>query len=191
MRPLALTTAAACALALCACKPGPDKVAGGPTPAASPTPAAPPPSDSAAPSVRAGLWEMKMDVQGAPKGMSAKACIDPAVQGESAAYGQQFTKKDCSENRWSRVPGGVDFSSVCDVSGTHVSTKGQVRGDFSSQYKVSLDATITRDGVTKTGKTVIEATRLGDCPSGMAPGDKQINLQGRTITVGADGRPRM
>lgn len=192
MRPLALTTAAACILALAACsKPAPDKTADAGT--ASPAPAGPstaPTGDGAPPQVRAGLWEMKMDVQGAPQGMSAKACIDPAVQGEGAAYGQQFTKEQCSENNWSKVPGGVDFSSVCDVGNAHVSTKGQIRGDFSSKYTVSLDATIDRDGVTKNGKTVIEATRLGDCPSGMSPGDKQITVAGQTITVGADGRPK-
>jgi hypothetical protein len=200
MRPLVLTTAAACALALCACKPAPDKTADGSTDVAAGAANRGPPAtqaetaptgDGAPPQVRAGLWEMKMDVAGAPKGLSAKACIDPAVQGEGAAYGQQFTKKDCSENRWSRVAGGVDFSSVCDMGGSHIATKGQVRGDFSSQYTVAMDATMTRDGVTKTGKTVIEATRLGECPAGMKPGDKQITMQGRTITVGADGRPRM
>ncbi|MDQ0463342.1 hypothetical protein QO010_001113 [Caulobacter ginsengisoli] len=191
MRPLVLTTAAACVLALSACKPGPDKAAGGSPDA---KPAAPtmmaPTGDAAPPKVLAGLWEMKMDVEGAPKGLSAKACIDPAVQGEGAAYGQQFTKKDCSENHWNRVDGGMDFRSVCDIQGTHIATDGKVRGDFSSHYTVSLDSTMSRDGVTKTGKTVIDATRLGDCPSGMSPGDKQITMAGRTITIGADGRPK-
>jgi hypothetical protein len=192
MRPLVLTTAAACALALCACKPGPDKTVGGAPAAANPAPApsSAPTGDGAPPSVKAGLWEMKMDVEGAPKGLSAKACIDPAVQGEGAAYGQQFAKSDCSENHWTRVPGGVDFRSVCDIRTSHVETNGQVRGDFASHYTVSLDATITRDGVTKKGKTVIDSTRLGDCPSGMSPGDKQITMAGRTITIGADGRPK-
>ncbi len=192
MRPLVLATAATCALALCACKPGPEKVAGDAAapPAGSTTPVTAPTGDSAPPEVKAGLWEMKMDVEGAPKGLSAKACIDPAVQGEGAAYGQQFTKEQCSENKWSRVPGGVDFSSVCNVGNSHVSSKGQVRGDFSSQYTVTIDATVTRDGVTKTGHQVIAATRIGDCPSGMAPGDKQITMAGRTITIGADGQPK-
>lgn len=196
MRPLVLTTVTACALALVACKPAPEKSAtaaadGGVGPAKASAPAMMPPTgDGAPPTVKAGLWEMKMDVEGAPKGLSAKACIDPAVQGEGAAYGQQFTKKDCSENRWNRVAGGMDFRSVCDIQGTHIATNGQVRGDFSTQYTVSLDSTMTRDGVTKNGKTVIAATRLGDCPSGMAPGDKQINMMGRTITIGADGQPK-
>jgi hypothetical protein len=190
MRQQIIVVAAVCSvLSLGACKPGPDKSAAAGAPAAAPSPA--PAMMAGPPQVRAGLWEMAMDVKGAPKGLSAKSCIDPAVQGQEAALGDDYGKKNCSKNDWKRVPGGIDFSSDCTTAGMKIATEGQVRGDFTRQYTVTMSSQMTRGDKTTMGKTVITATRLGDCPAGMSPGDKQMTIAGRTITIGADGKPKM
>lgn len=177
-------TAAACLLALAACgKPGSDKTAAGPAgaPAPAAAPAQAPSIGEGAPDVRAGLWEMKMSTEGV-KG-SSRICIDPAVQGVGAAYGQRAAKKDCSDSQFTKTPDGLDFKSVCESNGTKVTSNGQVRGDLSSHYTVKVDVTTARDGVTKTARIETEATRVGDCPAGMAPGDQQMIVNGRTITI--------
>lgn len=186
MRPL--LPAAACVLALAACgKADPGKPAAAAS-AASPAagqPAAPAPAPSigdGAPSVRAGLWEMTMNTDGGVKGTS-KICVDPAVQGVGAAYGQRYAKQDCSVSEWTRTGDGVDFKSVCNAGGAHVESNGQVRGDVSSKYSVKVDVKTTRDGVTTTSRIETSATRVGDCPADMSPGDQTMTINGRTITI--------
>lgn len=183
MRPL--FPAVACILALAACgKADPGKPAPASAPAAG-QPAAPAPAPSigdGAPSVRAGLWEMTMKTDGGVMGTS-KVCVDPAVQGVGAAYGQRYAKQNCSVSDWTRTAEGIDFKSVCDAGGAHVVSNGQVRGDVSSKYSVKVDVKTTRDGVTTASRIETSATRLGDCPADMSPGDQVMTINGRTITI--------
>ena len=154
-------------------------------PGAAPTasaPAAPPSVGTGAPTVKAGLWEMLVTLDGGQKG-SSKICIDPAVQGAGAAYGQRYPQKDCSEGKFTPTVGGLDFKTVCDVRGAHIVSNGKVRGDLSSHFTVEVESATTRDGVTSSVKVQTDATRIGDCPAGMAPGDQQVTVNGRTLNV--------
>lgn len=165
------------ALALAACNKPADKAGTGPV-AAVEKPQVPPGID-AAPHLRAGLWEISSE------GMPGKvrSCIDDQTQSDSAILGQGLDRRNCAKSDWSRLPNGIAFDFDCDNDGTRVTSKGTVTGDFSTSYTMSADASITKDGVAHTARQSITATYLGACPAGMKAGDKQVTINGRTLTM--------
>jgi hypothetical protein len=174
------------ALALAACNKPAEKTDAAGSDATAPAAAKPvPPGVEAAPHLKAGLWEITVEDMPA----RARSCIDDKTQAESAALGQGLDRRNCSKSDWNRIPGGIAFSFDCDNDGTRVTSKGTVTGDFNSAYRMEADASMTKDGVTQTAKQVIDARYIGVCPAGMKPGDKQITVNGRTISVpsGAGG----
>lgn len=169
------------ALALAACNKPAEKaeVAVADAPAAAPAATPVPAGIDAAPHLKAGLWEIT------PAGMPGKvrSCIDEKTQSDGAVLGQGLDRRNCAKSEWSRVATGVAFSFDCDNDGTRVTSKGTVTGDFNSAYRMEADASVTKDGVTKSAKQVIDARYVGACPAGMKPGDKQITINGRTMAL--------
>lgn len=170
-------------LALAACGKPADKT--GTTAAAVAEKPPVPPGVEAAPHLKAGLWEMT--VEGAP--MTATSCIDDATQSDTAALGQGLDRRNCAKSKWSRIPGGLAFEFDCTTEGRHLTSKGTVTGDFNSAYRMEADVTGSADGQTIARKQVISARYMGACPSGMNPGDKQVTMNGRTMTIPAGRAP--
>lgn len=168
------------ALALAACNKTSEKAeaaAGAPATAAVEAPV--PAGIDAAPHLKAGLWEIT------PANMPGKvtSCIDDATQSDTAVLGQGLDRRKCAKSDWSRTPTGIAFSFDCDNNGTRVTSKGTITGDFNTAYRMEADASLTKGGITKSTKQVIDARYLGACPAGMKPGDKQITINGRTMSL--------
>ena len=174
------SAAAVClaALALVACNKPAATTDAGPAAGARPPSAAPPVT---APQPRAGLWEVTPEIAGMQG--KVKTCVDARSQGEAAVLGQNLDQPNCTKRDWSRIPNGVAFAFDCDNDGARVTSKGTVTGDFNTAYRMEADATMTRDGQTQSIKQVIDARYLGACPAGMKPGDSQITINGRTLTM--------
>lgn len=174
------------ALALAACNKPADKTDAGGDVAAGPVEKAPvPPGIDAAPHVKAGLWEVSNgDMPG-----KLSTCIDANTQADSAALGQGLDRRNCSRSTWNRIDGGIAFDFDCRSEGVRVTSKGTVTGDFSRAYTMKADASMTKNGVTRTAQQVIEARYVGACPSGMKPGDRQLTIDGRTMKLPAGRMP--
>jgi len=160
---------------LAACDKPSDKPAG--AEAAKPAVAANPVSLTA-PKRKAGLWEQQMTTQGMQQ--TASLCVDPASEGEMAAFGQQMAKEiKCTQQAFNRrLDGALEFQSTCPMgdSGT-VSSKGVVTGDFNSSYKMEMTSTTTGARVEHMNgarQMTLVATWKGPCPADMKPGDIRI-----------------
>jgi hypothetical protein len=186
MRIVAGVCLAALALAACNRTPAKTEVADTETAAAT-TPKPVPPGIDAAPHLRAGLWEITSKVAGMEG--KVRSCVDDTTQSEGAVLGQGLDRRNCTKSDWSRIPGGVAFAFDCDNDGTRVTSKGTVTGDFNTAYRMEADAGMTRGGVTRTAKQVVDARYAGACPSGMKPGDKQVTVNGRVINIPAGTAP--
>jgi len=124
------------------------------------------PAAPTSPQMAAGLWRQR--VRGAQGDSVTHFCLDAGAATGLASFNQQLTGH-CSERQMALATDGAwHFKTACDSSGTgKVITEGTLRGDFASHYVV--DATQATPG--GAAHVTADVKRLGDCPSGMKPGD--------------------
>jgi hypothetical protein len=119
-----------------------------------------------------GLWvEALSDRRGV---VETRYCLDPTTAGRLAYLGGQLNNR-CSRHDMAQGGDGAwHFATTCDMGRWgKVSTEGEMRGDFRSHYTV--EARTLTSGATATpngeARIVADLRRVGDCPSGMKPGD--------------------
>lgn len=148
-----------------------------------PAEAAIPPGIDAAPRLKAGLWEMTATIAGKPE--TLRACVDPAVQGDSAIPGQGLSRANCSKSDWTKMEGGVAFDTACTNGGATLTSVGVITGDFDTAYHYEADATMTKGGQTQSGRQIFDAVYKGACPAGLKPGERQRMVGGKYVTIPA------
>lgn len=119
-----------------------------------------------------GLWQQTVSGGAMPAPTTVKMCVGPTVAGENPFSAPQ-PGVACSENSVKSAPGGAEFHSVCEAQGMTVTSDGKVSGNMDSAYKVDITTKTTGPNVPAQMaemKMTIDATRLGDCPAGAAPG---------------------
>lgn len=154
---------------LAACSNSDNKTAAEKDGAATPAPAA---ENASMPAPKPGLWQQTVSGGMMPAPTTVKMCVGPTVAGENpfSAPQQGVT---CSENSVKSAPGGAEFHSVCASQGMTVTSDGKVSGNMDSAYKVDITTKTTGANVPPQMaemKMTVDATRLGDCPAGAAPG---------------------
>lgn len=119
-----------------------------------------------------GLWQQTVSGAQMPQPMTVKMCL-----GETAPGANPFNAPQpgvtCSENTVKSTPGGAEFHAVCNAQGMTVTSDGKVSGNMDSAYKIDITTKTTGPNVPPQMaemKMTIDATRLGDCPAGTAPG---------------------
>ena len=127
---------------------------------------------------KAGLWEMKMVLDGIPlPPQSMRQCIDQATDKAMLAQVGGAAQGACSKQDFKNVGGTLTFDSVCKIGPTTMSTKGVVTGSFDSGYTMKITSTSAGGppipGMAPGGETkmTIEAKYLGACQAGQKPGD--------------------
>jgi len=118
-----------------------------------------------------GLWQQTISGGAIPSPMTVKMCVGPAVEGENAFTTPQ-TGATCTENTARTTATGAEFRSVCTTQGMTVTSKGKVTGDMRNSYKVEIATNTTGANVPAQMASMsmtIDATRLGDCPTGVEP----------------------
>ena len=124
---------------------------------------------------KAGLWEMTVTGAGMPAPMKTKACLG----GAPAPGANPFTPpaqpgQTCAKNSVVKTAAGYSIDTECTMNGMTMSTKGDVTGDFSSDYKTVMTTKMTGANVPammQTARTsTAEAKYLGACPADMKPG---------------------
>lgn len=153
--PLVLALGALAALGACNRAPSSAKVA---------IPAAIDPG-GAGPQMAGGLWRQRVS---GPQGVSVTSyCLDAAAAASLASFDQQLSGR-CSEHQMAlTADGDWRFKTTCDGSFGAVTTQGSMRGDFTAHYVVQA----TRQSVDGMTHLTADVQRLGECPSGMQPGD--------------------
>lgn len=123
-------------------------------------------ADPAAPLRAAGLWELKHIGGGGTVIGTQRLCVSAASEAKVNLFGQIALNVNCSKYEATESQGTWRFEFVCGPAAMTSTTKGTVSGDFDSAYTVEMTES---DGTMESSRT-IGATRMGDCPQGVAPG---------------------
>lgn len=129
------------------------------------------------PQRKAGVW--KQTITMGEFVQKSRICLDQASEAKLSAFGGQAAKDRCPQmNITPKAGGGWSFTSVCDVgAGGTTTTKGEITGDFNTQYR--MEAQVTTEGadapqMNGARTMVMEAVWEGACPAGFAPGEMEL-----------------
>jgi len=132
---------------------------------------------------KAGLWELRMVMEGA--GMPAQTmrqCTDAATDKEMRSFSRSMGGGQCEQQSFEKSATGYTFESSCALGARKVITRGTVTGDFNSAYTIDM---ISTGGPAAGGEEVkmhMAAKWLGPCKAGQKPGDI-VMPGGMTINV--------
>ena len=128
------------------------------------------------PARKAGLWEMKMTLEGRGVAMpSIQHCIDATTDKQMSAVGAN-ARENCSKKDVKVSGNTVTVDSVCDIgNGASAVSHAVVSGDFNSTYVVKVNSKRTGGpivpGAPAETNMTIEAKWLGPCKADQRPGD--------------------
>ena len=124
---------------------------------------------------KAGLWELKMTMEGGRMPpQTFQHCIDAATDKEMNTVGAARAQQ-CSRQDVQRSGNTITVDSVCDIGVGKATSHAVVTGDFDSAYTVKVNS--KRDGMPANAKIpaettmTIEAKYLGTCKADQKPGD--------------------
>ena len=178
-----VTCIAASLAVLAACSKAPSAGGAGQASTTAAAPAqAPAPSLFSRPHPKAGLWRMAMSNDTGPGvNFTGEVCIDANTEQSAFQAGPRAKPKDCADPKIGPAPGGgIAFDTTCQSSGRTLTSHVVASGDFNSAY--SMDVTSSMDpppqGVPPQMHMHMQATWLGACKPGQAPGHMSMKLSG-------------
>ena len=134
---------------------------------------------------KAGLWEMKMSMEGGAMPASVmQHCVDAATDKQMQQMGSNMRAENCSKQDVRRSGATITFDSVCRMGDMTMSSQGTVTGSFESGYTMKM--TSRREGgpgMPAETKMTIEAKWTGPCKADQKPGDV-IMGNGMKMNVG-------
>jgi len=140
------------------------------------------------PARKAGLWEMKMAMEGGAMPASVmQHCVDAATDRQMQQMGATARTENCSKQDVRRSGAAITFESVCRLGNMTMSSQGTVTGSFDSGYTMKM--TSKREGgpavpgMPAETKMTIEAKWTGPCKGDQKPGDV-IMPNGMKMNVG-------
>ena len=129
------------------------------------------------PKRKPGLWEQRVSTGDFVQ--VTRICLDETTDAKISFWGAQSTRDLCEKNIFSsRVAGGYQFSSVCDMgTGGKTTTSGVATGDFNSKYLIQAESSTVGAAAPQMNglhKLTVEAAWQGACPAGFKPGDMSL-----------------
>jgi len=124
-----------------------------------------------APRRKPGLWEITMQMDGAPPMGAMQQCIDQNTDNLMQQQAGQ-KKPDCSVMDVKSSGNKVTIHSVCKMEGSTATTDGVFEGSFDSNYKGTMKTRFNppMHGTSESNMTQ-QARWLGPCKAGQKPGD--------------------
>ncbi|MGN6409945.1 MAG: DUF3617 domain-containing protein [Nitrobacter sp.] len=122
---------------------------------------------------KAGLWDIKVDHEGAKMpGVTVQQCTSEAVDREFTSEFAPSAKQNCSKTDIQKTAAGYVMDSVCMMAGATVTSHAVTSGDFNSAYTVTVTSRSEGGRLgTRDSKITIAAKWSGDCKEGQKPGD--------------------
>ena len=123
------------------------------------------------PKRKPGLWEISMNVEGAPNMGPMQQCIDQNTDNLMQQQAKQG-KSECSVMDVKPSGSKVTIHTVCKLEGTTVTTDGVFEGSFETSYKGTMKSRFNppMHGMSESNMTQ-EARWVGPCKPGQKPGD--------------------
>jgi hypothetical protein len=134
---------------------------------------------------KAGLWDLKMTIEGRNTAAPAmQHCTDPSTDKLMTSNFGNLGREDCSKRDIQVAGRTITVDSICTFSGMKMTTHAVIGGDFNSAYTVKLTSTREGGPAAAGGTTTmtIEAKWLGACKADQKPGD-MILPGGQKINV--------
>jgi len=129
------------------------------------------------PARKAGLWEMKMTLEGRAAVMpTIQHCIDAATDKQMNSMGGNPRAENCSKKDVQVSGSTVTVDSVCTIgNGATATSHAVVTGDFNAAYVVKVNSKRAGGpavpGMPAETNMTIEAKWLGPCKADQKPGD--------------------
>src|SRR5262249_18565586 len=129
---------------------------------------------------KAGLWELKMTLEGRNIAMpSFQHCIDAATDKQMNTLGAGMRPEQCSKKDVQVAGSTITMDSVCDLgNGMTATSHAVVTGDFNSAYVVKVNSKRSGGpevpGMPPETNMTIEAKWLGPCKADQKPGDMMM-----------------
>ena len=137
---------------------------------------------------KAGLWEMKMSMEGGAMPASVmQHCVDAATDRQMQQMGANMRAENCLRQDVRRSGSTITIDSVCRLGDVTTTSQGTVTGSFESGYTMKM--TSKREGgppvpgMPAETRMTIEAKWTGACKSDQKPGDV-IMPNGMKMNVG-------
>jgi hypothetical protein len=125
---------------------------------------------------KAGLWELKMSMEGRSMPMQTfQHCIDAATDKAMNDVGGGMRAEQCSKQDMQRSGNTITVDSVCNVGGATTTSRAVVTGDFNAGYTVKVaskrEGGPAVPGLPAETNMTIEAKWTGPCKADQKPGD--------------------
>jgi len=123
------------------------------------------------PKRKPGLWEINMNMEGAPNVGPMQQCIDRNTDNLLQQEAER-SKPDCSVMDIKQSGSKVTIHTVCKIEGTTATTDGVFEGSFDTAYKGTMKTRFNppMHGMSESNMTQ-EARWIGSCKPGQKPGD--------------------
>lgn len=123
------------------------------------------------PKRKPGLWEINMQMEGAPSMGAMQQCIDKNTDNLMQQQAGE-EKPECSVMDVKAAGNRVTIHSVCKVEGSTATTDGVFEGSFETNYKGTMKTRFNPplQGMAESNMTQ-QARWLGPCKPGQKPGD--------------------
>jgi uncharacterized protein DUF3617 len=127
------------------------------------------------PARKPGQWkiEIKPETAGAAPTMTMQICLDEATDKALMQSGMTMAGGHCQTLSQSKNGDQTIIDSACDISGMKTKSHVIISGDFQSSYAMQITSDM-EGGSPKLPKHSVmsqNATWMGECSDGMAPGD--------------------
>jgi hypothetical protein len=121
------------------------------------------------PQRKAGLWEIKLHMQGVPNMGPMQQCIDRNTDNLML---QHARKTDCRAVEVKRTGATIRIHSVCRMQNSTATTDGVFEGSFESSYKGTMTTRFDPPWNGLSVSNITHAARwIGPCKPGQKPGD--------------------
>ena len=137
---------------------------------------------------KAGLWEMKMSMEGvAMPATVMQHCVDAATDRQMQQMGANMRTENCFRQDVRRSGSTITIDSVCRLGDVTTTSRGTVTGSFESGYTMKMiskrEGGPPVPGMPTETRMTIEAKWTGPCKSDQKPGDV-IMPNGMKMNVG-------
>ena len=124
---------------------------------------------------KAGQWQVEMTPESSPA-MTMDICLDEATDKEMMQAGMSISDGMCSDVDVSQAGGTITINATCTMGAMKTTSHTVMTGDFQTAYDMTITSTIEGGppGMPANSTIVQHARWIGDCASGLAPGDMMM-----------------
>jgi hypothetical protein len=120
------------------------------------------------PARKPGLWEVKTSIEGSPRALTVRQCVDASTDQMLQSSAGPFSAAACPDREVKKSDASVSIDSRCSLGGKPATAHAVVAGSFDSAYTMTVTS---EGGGLPAVKMTIDSKWLGACAADQKPGD--------------------